>query len=258
MSVLKKNNDLVKRIAKQSKKKQRHNMNPSRIYQFFQRNKRLRPVLIAISSSLIIGVTFGFIFLSMVKQEEGQTVDVLNSSTPVTNNLEKGNKTSAELESVPFYVVQAGVFSDEKNANDFGQSLATLPYISWERDGQFYVFTGIASTESEAKKLAATMDKQDIEVYVKEWGVDSNNIELLKEDVQFIDKFIDLWKQSLAKVSEGEKIARNDWESLLNENVVSEQLRPLIDKVEKGIKETSNDEILLLNLIYEYEKILSN
>lgn len=250
----------MKRIKKKSKKNYAYKKNHSKFVKLLHQNRKLRPVLIAVTSSLVIGLTFGFIFLSMVKQEESQSVDILNSSTVDSRDREqkKDALQKAKFDPISFYVVQAGVFSDEKNANEFGKTLSNVPYVVWEMDGQFYLFTGIALSENKAKTIAEKMKEQEIDVYVKEWNIEQKEVEVVEEDERFIQAYLELWKRSLSQVDERKEIAINEWSTLVNEYNVSEQLTTWKEKIDHLVNNNSSHEILLLKLIYEYDVQLSS
>lgn len=255
MSVLKKDNEWVKRVVRKTKKNHRVKKQHSRYMQLFQKNKRMKHAIIAICSSLMIGITFGLLFLSMVKQEEGQLVDILHSSTTDVSEGER-EEHPLSLEPLQFFVVQAGVFTNEQNAKNFSKTFSDLsyPFFLWERDGQYFVFTGIAATEKKANNRAEKMDEHDLEVYVKHWEIDRNN-ELSKEDQKFIETFFQLWEQSLTNVDRDEKVAMNEWNDFIKMNDVSENIAPLKENIEQTIEENDKDEQqLLLQLMYEYEK----
>nr|WP_318539070.1 SPOR domain-containing protein [Terribacillus saccharophilus] len=69
------------------------------------------------------------------------------------------------------YVVQGGVYNQEDIGQDVVQKYADagIPAVLWEKNGQFFLLTGMAGSQEEADTLGSQLQAQGYESYVKQW-----------------------------------------------------------------------------------------
>src|SRR5699024_3163233 len=105
------------------------------------------------------------------------------------------NKVMMTLKQMKAYVIQLGVFSEQENADIWSKTYAQagFPSISFQRENQYFLFTGVANTEEKAKEFAEILLKEEIEVYVKEWETDEKEIKLTEEESKWIQLFQEQW-----------------------------------------------------------------
>lgn len=197
--------------------------------QYFQNKRRFgsfKPLIIAIFSALLIGTVMGIFMLNMF-------VDIDNSLAQQNNGLsmsasdteddsnEKEDKnttgTVGEVESISAFVLQAGVFGGEENAREIVDSFnqAGFSAMIWPKDSQYYVFAGIANSESEAEQLAKEFTAQDLEVYVKGWSTDTFQINMGKSNANWLQQFQKQWNSSVDTLSTKKGLQKSDWEDLI-------------------------------------------
>src|SRR5699024_5908234 len=159
-------------------------------------------------------------FLSMVKQEEPQFASTLHSETSDTDEEEKQDTPETQVDSFQFYVVQAGVFSEQENAEEWGDNFTDLSFsaLTWEQGGQYFVLTGLGTTEADTKKQAEEMEEHDLEVFVKEWEVTHKSSEMNEQDVLFLQKFLTAWNDTLDEGYED-----SNWHTLIEMSGLSEE-----------------------------------
>jgi len=226
------------------------------------------PFLAATFIAICIGLFLGFMMLNMFAQKEdvanGNDQQTLATSKDAETNERSENKKTTTLKLMKAFVIQLGVFSEQKNADTWAKTYeqAGVPSTIFQRDNQYYLFTGVANSEERAKEFAEKLSKQDIEVYVKEWVTNEKEIELTDEENKWIQLFQEQWLATLSSLSKQEGILLNDWKKLIenypqhsdNITLLVEEIRPMFDHE----AETKNDFSLhndLLNMWKIYEKI---
>src|SRR5690625_3948493 len=226
------------------------------------------PFLFQSFIAILIGLFLGFMMLNMFAKKDNITNDrdpqTLAASKDEDVNEQSENKKITTLKQVKAFVIQLGVFSEQKNADTWAKTYeqAGVPSTIFQRDNQYYLFTGVANSEERAKEFAEKLSKQDIEVYVKEWVTNEKEIELTDEENKWIQLFQEQWLATLSSLSKQEGILLNDWKKLIenypqhsdNITLLVEEIRPMFDHE----AETKNDFSLhndLLNMWKIYEKI---
>src|SRR5699024_1683635 len=130
-------------------------------------------VVSSISAAIFIGSILGFIMLNLFGNinalcNHGNNPEATNA-VAADKDTEKKSNASDEQKAITAYVLQGGVFSEKANADQWAESFkqAGFPAMIWERDDQYYLLTGIADTEEQAKKIAASIKEQNMDVFVK-------------------------------------------------------------------------------------------
>ncbi|WP_163970134.1 SPOR domain-containing protein [Oceanobacillus halotolerans] len=252
---------------------------PDDIHRGLQKKKKgfknLKPILFAILSAIGVGSILGFIMLNFFGGMDDYTgTGDTNSSVPAVIDDEGDDdshqtteedepqvtaNSSASLPALTGFVVQAGVFSDEPNAEEAAKDLENSGYSSvvWNDGESYFLFTGVASTKEHANELAATIDE---EVYVKEWQTDEVELTLNEKEAQWIHNVSDQWKASLKSVSQNGSLQTEGWNKVLEAfPTESETLSPLHNTLKELNKEMeAADEnrahYLLLQIWYELEE----
>src|SRR5690625_1250445 len=83
-------------------------------------HQQFKKIVFAISSSLIIGLVFGLITLKMLKQEDPEQANILNSSA--SKQEEQSEENITQFDSIGVYVIQGGVFSEKENASQWAET----------------------------------------------------------------------------------------------------------------------------------------
>lgn len=249
---MKKNNRLQKKrfLSDKKNKLSKTKLTKNNFVHLVRTHKRLKQALVAICSSLVLGLTFGLIFLSMVKQEEPPSASTLHLKTTDTETVQ----TEKQVESLQFYVVQAGVFTEEVNANKWGEQFTALAYpaVTWERDDQYFVLTGLALSETAARKQAEQLVANDLDVFVKQWEITAKHDDWTDVDVQYIRNFLDVWHEA---VDSGVDISI--WGEVTDVSGISKEMSTFNEKIEQKVDGmvAVNKVERLLEMINAYDKL---
>lgn len=215
-------------------------------------SRRGKGIVLAVVASLFIGSIFGVISLQMAEEDNGMKAETINKSIDVSNQQAEGT-TPDNVDSLSFYVVQAGVFEKEKNAEEWLDLFqeADYPGVQWKSDDDIYLFVGIESTEEAAKKIATEMKDADFDVFVKEWEVQTGELNVEETDEQYIQTFLTAWQQSLKK-QDGQALrdfVEEDMETSETLQSFKKELKTLLDTKEEDAQK------ILLDTIYIYDSI---
>ncbi|WP_026771113.1 hypothetical protein [Sediminibacillus sp. JSM 1682029] len=181
--------------------------------------------LFAAFSALAIGLTLGFIMLRMFAGiDESSDPGTLPSSytSPANDGTEKDDtaENAGGMKGMEAFVVQGGVFSSKEKAEAWQKNFteADFPSMVWEREGQYYLFAGVADTEAAAKKTAVEMTDSELETYVKPWQTAAVKSDFTKEEAEWLKQFPQLWQDSVSAGGEINGEDWNDWLGLLPED----------------------------------------
>lgn len=231
--------------------------------------RSLKPIVIAVVAAIITGSVLGFIMLNMfgsIEDDLGKNGNEVATTGAASND--DGNKDSNASESqksVDAFVTQGGVFSEKENADQWAKTFkqAGFPAIIWERESQYYLLTGIASTEEQAKQLATSMKEQELDVFAKEWPTSDFEVEFTEKEIAWLGDFQAQWEDTLESVSKQEEISAKDWENLVEKQPQdSEKLSDLVEKVTALLTDMEQaDEMeaqnLLLTILQQYDDLLT-
>lgn len=226
-------------------------------------NRTVKKIIFAVCSSLFIGTIFGIIILQMSKQEEPNDTTLLNISTN-GNQEQEEEKQIKQLDAIYLYVVQAGVFSEKENAEQWGTKYKNLrfPAFSWQRNNEYYVLTGIASTEQIASQYAKEMDSQGLDVYVKEWEISEVKQQVTEVDYQLLHSFVEQWRDAL-HTFENDGKSDKEWSNVFKQtNELSDPFQQFHETVLQSVQELDGNQSseikqqTFMKLLYEYEQLI--
>lgn len=258
IEMLKRENEIVHKLTQPKKNRKMIAKMPltNHLMYIIRTNRRVKQALIALSSSLLIGITFGLIFLSMVKQEEPAMANTLHMTTTDDEENTTDVNTYA-IESFYFYVVQAGVFSEEENAQALVDELHALSYPAyiWERENQYFVLAGIEQTEERAGTLTDKMKEDGIDVFVKQWDMEVKASQFSEEDIVFLQNFLDLWNETVHPEAD---FKMNEWIEL-TEMSITEEVAGIQNVILSKVANITNQnkEMILLEFMNEYDHLPS-
>lgn len=224
-------------------------------------SRKMKQIIVAICSSLVIGMMLGLFTLQMSKQENQQDAAVVNSST--TDEQDEGNLRN--IDSIQVYVVQGGVFSEEENIKEWEGKFNNLqfPTQKWKRGNEFYLLTGVSGSLETANKLAKEMDEQGLDAFVKEWETAEASLNVTSADYKWLLLFREQLLKSLDSVDNGNGLLEDDWQELTEQiNGLSPQVQGFQEVVQHSIEAVNTAEstrkemqLFLLQLLHDYEQI---
>ncbi|KGX88076.1 SPOR domain-containing protein [Pontibacillus marinus] len=191
--------------------------------------KTIKRMIMAGASAVLIGVALGYMMLRIfagmespeassstayqddVTQQEaasGKETTNEDSSTKGEAVTDKGNggqavaasKTTMTFPTVSAFVVQAGIFSTKEKAEIMQSAIATKGFKTyvWPRDGQFYLFAGVAGSKAEAEEMATLLKAQEVEVYVKDWNVSGTEKNVAQPEGKWVQTGANEWQTLLS------------------------------------------------------------
>lgn len=198
---------------------------------------RLKPMLLASGSAVMIGMILGFFMLNMFtqfgnsSQQQGSHIDAIGLVENQEDTDEDGlqinevQTVSTTIEAFRGFVLQAGVFSTKENAELGAASYHEHGFstLIWERDQQFFLFSGIAQSQEQAKGLVSDYEAYGLEVFVKEWTTPDITIQLTSEEKDWLDTLIGLWQN----VNPTAPTNTQEWKQLLADFPTSAKLDPI-------------------------------
>lgn len=219
-------------------------------------SRKGKAIIFSIIMSLIIGSIFGVISLQMADKDSGMAVESTKQTVDVSNQEEETNIATHSPESISFYVVQAGVFSEEANAKKRIELFEEAGYsnVIWKKEQEIYLLTGISASKDSIKKLANEMQEEDFDVFVKEWEVKTAEQDMEKQAATYLESFLSAWNQSL------EDKNKQALTSFIKDNhdEISQNLQPFQKQLIKLIQSEEKDEQeILLESMYMYENYVN-
>lgn len=224
--------------------------------------KLLKPIILTILSAVAVGSILGFIMLRMfggIGMEPSN--DAVVPVTGAPNEAADNNSSETEiiaLDPINAFILQGGVYSEESNAVEWQSRFqeAGMPSMLWERDGQTYLLAGIAVTKESGDEIAERFSELDI--YIKEWSVQSAELEASAAEKEWLEEFYSTWLHSLEQVENSGTFQHETWQQLAeNAPEGNENLKPLITAVrEIGQTEGLAGRVQLLELLYAYERVI--
>ncbi|MGY0693178.1 SPOR domain-containing protein [Virgibacillus sp. FSP13] len=233
-----------------------------------KRLQNVKPIIVAAVSAVVIGICLGIIMLNMFdgKGDGGNSEIGYTTTSNTDKNKQNSEQTlsSATLDPIHAFVLQAGVFSTEANASKWSKKYqkAGFPTTIWQRDDQFFLLAGIAETEEQADSLKANF--ADFDIYVKEWNTKETEKQFTQSGNEWILSFTDLWHESLKAISAHETVSAEAWQKLLDGYPKqAEKLSPFVEQLSDSYKkfaETSaaNEQIFLIEQWRQFEMLVLN
>ncbi|UFT97924.1 hypothetical protein KO561_11965 [Radiobacillus kanasensis] len=230
---------------------------------------------LAAGAAVLVGVTLGFIMLKMFAGiEEGTQEKATTTTTQTTSDTSdqgvssgEGSSATGEYTTDPLAatVVQAGVFSSNDNASKRTSKIESSGYAAmvWQQGEQFYVLTGLASSETAANTLSQSLTSNGVESIVKPWETTSATASLSEKGTEWVQQFPQLWKDSLALVGSGEESKiQNSWKEWIGAfpEGAGEKAKALFTAAqgvaEGGEQNRSNQiQIDMLKALYQYQQL---
>lgn len=169
----------------------------------------LKPIIIATFSAITIGVILGVLLLSMFTRlpNDNSNLHVTSPKNEKDNensNTKKNEFNTYELPEINAHVLQVGLFSEKKNAEEWFAiyEKAHIPTFIWEKDNNFYLFAGALMTSDMAKQEALNIKEQGFDVFTKLWETEVQEVELTESEYTWVQAMIELWNKSLTTDSE--------------------------------------------------------
>ena len=241
-----------------------------------QRSVHFKPILTAGISAIMIGTIMGMIMIHLFTNltDAGEPED----HTAVTSTLPKEDEQTKEeadegnnekegqavLSGMNAYVLQAGVFSNQENADDSAKEYdeAGLITVIWERDEQYYVLVGISETKERGIDVAKEVGGNDLDIYVKEWMTEKSQAKLDKSDEQWMKTFEKQWETTLGLLEKEKKIPVEEWASLIKKpQLQSESVQAIEETINEFLKDGETElsvqeaQRLLIKSWEQYERI---
>ncbi|MFC3040021.1 hypothetical protein ACFOGI_07125 [Virgibacillus xinjiangensis] len=226
-----------------------------------------KPVLMAGISAVLIGSVLGFVMLRMIAGIDADGTDdgtAFVGAGVTENEEEQKGHAPTPLQGLQAFVVQGGVFGNRVNAEEWAEkfSSAGMPQVIWQKDGQYFLFAGIAADEDTASQLSSDMADYQLESFVKEWQTTEPEVELTNGEAAWVRKFVEQWNSSLEGLTNTSAVDIQGWEELLETfPSESEELLPMKeeiasqkDGIEQGGKGTQES---LLHMWLQYEQTVS-
>ncbi|GGA85942.1 hypothetical protein [Ornithinibacillus halotolerans] len=225
-----------------------------------------KPIIIAIASALIVGSILGFVMLKVIVNFDNS----LNSSPAIlvpdkengTNNNDdtsSQDRTLYTIEPLSAFVIQGGIFSTLENANKISSQFNELGYspFVWEKDNQFFLLVQVGEKKEDLQEDINFLTENGLDVYGKEWVVDGKEIQLTKQESEWITSFQQTW---VASLNEG-KWNDEKWNTLFDSlPEKSDRLTSFQSELKDSIQQVNEKESnhILLSIWADYQSIFSN
>lgn len=169
-----------------------------------------RSFLFAIALAVILGTSFGFLVLTIIPTAE-------KTASPATLQQEQKEEAPIAQRTETVFVIQGGVFQDEKAANVYVQKIKAQQRPSVMIGKQpVYVFLGMALTKEEAKQIASLYESLGIDTYVKAWNVSIDE----KESEPFV-----MVVSAISRLLNGQQLQNEQWKQLQSYSPHNEQVK---------------------------------
>lgn len=232
--------------------------------------KTAKPIIIAVMTAIFIGSVLGFILLGVFGNIDSVIMPNYNNRVVQLNPAEQadqdGEKDALSLSSVNAYVLQAGVFSDEANAQTLvGEYKAQgiIPVV-WQRDNQYYVLTAVTNSQENADALAKQQEAMGLEAFVKEWESSAGEMNMTSGEAEWFQTFHELLAGSIEAVSASDSVPLEGWTALLgNQDHESERVASFAEEIEPYLEHLAGSEQVtfqqgLLEIWHHYDMFLRN
>lgn len=187
-----------------------------------------KAILISGISAIFVGTLIGFILFRMFVQVDAPASagNPSQGTTPVAQPEKEeagSDMVTSSLDSLETYIIQAGIFSEKENADSLITNLTSLgiPTVFFEKDGQYYLMTGVGPTEDAVKSLAASLSNNQADLYVKEWSIEAKEIEMTEAEDSWLTEFQAFFAEQLQQAD-------------LNQSIADEEITALVDKAPDG------------------------
>ncbi|WP_075982454.1 SPOR domain-containing protein [Bacillus massilinigeriensis] len=154
-------------------------------------------ILFSIAFAILLGTSFGLLMLKLLTNEHASNLNtkvgsneealVNNEGSPISST-----KKAISLPTVSTFIIQAGVFSNEESAKNLQESISNkgVPSKIITKDGNSFLFVGLADSLENAKSLSSEIRELDIDVYAKKWSTGGEKTTSLNSDEQKLVKLV--------------------------------------------------------------------
>ncbi|MBM7554614.1 SPOR domain-containing protein [Thalassobacillus pellis] len=218
----------------------------------------VKKVLLSVLAALLAGLVLGFILLRMfvgiTENDKAEGYNYLQESAASGQTDNSAGSGAAELPELSAFVIQAGYFTSKEKAVSWGGQYenAGYPTFIWEREGEFYLFAGLASSESSANEKADQLKEDGLQTYVKPWAV-SGMKEVDIKGAEVLDKLPGLFTSSIT--GETDQAAWEQLQASLPDGKAFTMLEQSINSY-LGAEGTAEKEEMLFAIWKTYENIL--
>ncbi|WP_152654757.1 SPOR domain-containing protein [Oceanobacillus sp. CFH 90083] len=189
-----------------------------------KRNTIWKAILVSGLSAVLVGTVIGFfLFRMFVQVDTPATAENPLQTAPTAAQTEREEErpafVMASLDPLEAYILQAGIFSEQENADALIGSLTNLNIstVFFEREEEHYLMAGVGPSEDTAKSLADSLSDNQVELYVKEWSTQFREIEMTEAEREWITAFQAFFDEQLHQAD-------------LNEPIAEEEITDLVDK----------------------------
>ncbi|HLR62608.1 MAG TPA: SPOR domain-containing protein [Lentibacillus sp.] len=232
--------------------------------------KRAKPFLIASISAVIIGAFLGFFMLNMfvdinrnITQQDSSSSSAAADKENSMANAESADATA--IDALSAYVVQAGKFSEQANAEEMAATVqdAGFSAMVWENGAFYFVLSGISTSEQQAEQTATGLADNGIEVYVKEWQTETNEITLPDNEKEWLQMYEQQWKEAVDSVSSGNHLSKDAWAEVIDavpENTESiSGIAKALNEQHQAMGQTDKwqEQVILLKLWEQFSQLIS-
>lgn len=184
-----------------------------------------RSFLFAIALAVVLGTSFGFLVLTIIPTAE-------KTASPATLQQEQKEEAPIAQRTETVFVIQGGVFQDEKAANVYVQKIKAQQRPSVMIGKQpVYVFLGMALTKEEAKQMASLYEPLGIDTYVKSWNVSIDE----KEKEPFVTIV-----SVISRLLNGQQLQNEQWKQLQSYSFHNEQMKKAYEAL-RTFQQTKDD-----------------
>ncbi|MFO1443096.1 hypothetical protein KDN24_07680 [Bacillus sp. Bva_UNVM-123] len=196
------------KIVEQPKKRKKSNS--TLISDVLIKNKRnllLSPLVIVVLFAIIVGTSFGLIFLKLVTTEKiVETAAEPVNAQPKNSDGKQAIVEKLQLEPLSTFVIQGGVFSNIEAAKQLQteNTKKGVPSQIVKKDGQAFLFLSVADSLEHAKEIGTQLSNKGVEVFAKSLIINEKSFEELQPEEKKLLEGVHTFYEILAtSVSEG-------------------------------------------------------
>lgn len=225
----------------------------------------IKPIVLAIVAAVIIGSVLGFIMLNMIAGIDDNASKTGGQQTAANADTDdKEHPDAAGEEVMSAYVLQGGVFTEKENADKWAEKFtqAGFPAVIWEKESQYYLLTGIADSEEQAKEQAGEMQSSELDAFAKEWETAEMDETLSETEIGWLGDFQSQWSHTLTSITKGNDTAPDKWQKLLDSQPedsevatgLAKEIEDSLTAMEKADKQEVQDR--LLSMWKKYDSLI--
>ncbi len=231
------------KMANQASKKNRNGFGT--IQNKLKQNKRqqfFRPVLMVVLFAILIGTSFGLIMLKLVKTEKIVETAEPVITQPQTNEGQVSGSEKLALAPLSTFVIQGGVFSTVEAAKQMREENMKkgVPAQIVERDGQAFLYLGVADNLEHAKEMGKQISSSGVEVFAKSVIIDEKSLDALhteeKRLLEVVHTFYEILATGASEGAVGGELPAALFESAENQASIIKEIDSLQIKNEETLK----------------------